>query len=174
MKESVKQILSSLGEDVAREGLLKTPARYAKFIQQFTREKQLDFNFTVFDSEGYDQMITVTSYFYSLCEHHLVPFFGMAYISYIPDKHIAGISKLPRTVDFFAGRLQNQERLTQQIADFLFKKLNPRGVGVRLEARHLCMEMRGVRKNNGYTKTTSLQGVYQNLEVKEEFLNECK
>lgn len=160
IEESIKVILRELGEDVEREGLKETPKRYAKAMVEFLTPKE--FNFTTFDAEGTDEMIIVTDIpFYSMCEHHLFPFFGVAHIAYIPNEKIVGISKLPRTVDLYAGRLQNQERITLQIAERLQKELSPKGVAVTLKARHMCMCMRGVKKENSYTTTSRMTGVFK-------------
>jgi GTP cyclohydrolase I len=129
-------------------------------------------NFTTFDSEGYDQMIVQTNIpFYSLCEHHIAPFFGEGHIAYIPDGKIVGLSKLARTLDEFSRRLQNQERITQQVAEFLVDKLNPKGVAVVIKAKHLCMEMRGVKKHDTYTTTSKMVGVFEDdINARNEFL----
>lgn len=143
----VHSILTELGEDVTREGLLDTPARYEKFITNWCKlQDEPDFNFTVFDSDGMDEMVIQKNIpFYSLCEHHLLPFFGTAIVAYIPSKSIVGLSKLARLVQFYASRPQNQERITKQVALYLQEQLEPLGVGVLLKARHMCMEMRGVQ-----------------------------
>lgn len=169
-EEAVKKLLLFYGEDITREGLMDTPKRYVKFFEEFLKPKE--FTFTTFENEGIDQMITqVDIPFYSFCEHHLAPFFGVAKVSYIPDKRIVGLSKLARCVDLYANRLQNQERITTQIAERIQKELQPLGVGVQLKARHFCMEMRGVKKHDTYTITTELLGIYREQKVKEEFLN---
>lgn len=168
-----QQILKHLGEDTSREGLIETPKRYIKFLNQFLNPAP--FNFTTFENEGTDEMITqVNIPFYSLCEHHIAPFFGTAVVSYIPDKKIVGLSKLARVVDLYANKLQNQERITTQIAERLQEELNPLGVGVQLKAQHLCMNMRGVKKHDTWTITTKLLGVYQDEKVKKEFLDSIK
>lgn len=157
--DNVKQLLRSLGEDVTREGLEETPRRYCQFLDEFINGEK-EWTFTTFAAEGAREMIVLQDIpFYSLCEHHLVPFFGTAIVGYIPNERIAGISKLARTVDHFAKRLQNQERITTQVADFLIEQLQPKGVGVIIKARHLCMEMRGVQKRGGETITSALRGV---------------
>lgn len=169
----VRAILSSLGHDVEREGLKDTPRRHCKLLAEFATPG--DFNFTTFDAEGYDEMIVQTDIvFYSLCEHHLVPFFGHAAVAYIPGKRIVGLSKLARTVDYFARRLQNQERITKQVADYLQEKLEPRGVAVSLRARHLCQEMRGVRKPDMFTTTTDLRGAFREGTCRNEFLQHIR
>jgi len=156
-------------DDIHREGLVDTPKRYIKFLHEFL--SPAPFNFTTFENEGNDQMITQSNiHFYSLCEHHLAPFFGKAKVSYIPDNKIVGLSKLARTVDWYARRFQNQERITQQIASRLMEELSPQGVGVQIEAHHLCMSMRGIQKPNAITRTTALKGIYLEQKVKDEFL----
>ena len=165
-----QEILKALGEDTTREGLLETPKRYIKFLKEFLEPKE--FKFTAFDAEGTDEMIIQTNIpFYSLCEHHIAPFFGVAAIAYIPNDKIVGLSKLARTVDLYANRLQNQERITTQIADRIQKELNPKGVGVHLKAQHLCMCMRGVKKHDTWTQTSKLLGNFKEDEkVRLEFL----
>jgi GTP cyclohydrolase IA len=153
---SVRTILQRF-DDPDREGLAETPHRYIKFLEEFLNPPE--FRFTTFDAEGYDEMIVQTNIpFYSLCEHHLAPFFGTGYIAYIPDKRIVGLSKLARVLDKFARRFQNQERITKQIAEFLNEQLQPKGVGVVLRAQHLCMSMRGVEKHDTWTTTSQLVG----------------
>jgi GTP cyclohydrolase I len=169
-----QQILEQLGEDVSREGLIETPKRYVKFMREFLEPKE--FNFTTFDAEGTDEMILQTNIpFYSLCEHHTAPFFGVAHIAYIPDKKIVGLSKLARTVDLYANRFQNQERITTQIAERLQKELSPLGVAVSLKAQHLCMCMRGVKKHDTWTITSKMLGAFKEDEkARNEFLNLIK
>lgn len=169
-----QQILEQLGEDVSREGLIETPKRYIKFMREFLEPKE--FNFTTFDAEGTDEMIFQTNIpFYSLCEHHTAPFFGVAHIAYIPDKKIVGLSKLARTVDLYANRFQNQERITTQIAERLQKELSPLGVAVSLKAQHLCMCMRGVKKHETWTITSKMLGAFkEDDKARNEFLNLIK
>ena len=169
-----QRILEHLGENVDREGLIDTPKRYIKFMREFLEPKS--FNFTSFDAEGTDEMIIQTNIpFYSLCEHHTAPFFGTADVAYIPDKRIVGLSKLARTVDLFANRFQNQERITTQIAEKINSELNPKGVAVHLKAQHLCMCMRGVKKHDTWTSTSKLIGLFkEDLNVRNEFLNLIK
>ena len=169
-----QQILEQLGEDVTREGLIETPKRYVKFMREFLEPKE--FNFTTFDAEGTDEMILQTNIpFYSLCEHHTAPFFGVAHIAYIPDKKIVGLSKLARTVDLYANRFQNQERITTQIAERLQKELSPLGVAVSLKAQHLCMCMRGVKKHDTWTITSKMLGAFkEDDKARNEFLNLIK
>jgi len=173
-QENFRQILEYLGEDTTREGLKETPKRYIKFLEEFLRPKE--FNFTTFDGEGADEMIIQTNIpFYSLCEHHTAPFFGVANVAYIPNKKIVGLSKLARCVDLYANRLQNQERITTQIAERLMNELNPLGVAVTLKAQHLCMCMRGVKKHDTWTMTSKMTGVFQtDLNARTEFLNLIK
>lgn len=169
-EELYSRLLFELGHEIEREGLLETPKRHVTFLQEFCDPPT--FKFTTFQSEGYDQMIIQKDIpFYSLCEHHVVPFFGTAVVAYVPKDRIVGLSKLARTVDLFARGLQNQERITEEVQAFLTHKLEPRGVAVRLTARHLCMEMRGVKKAGTETITTSLSGVFLEQEVREEFMS---
>ncbi len=159
-EQHFKQILKLLGEDVKREGLQETPKRYIKFMREFLKTKE--FKFTTFDAEGTDEMIVQTNIpFYSLCEHHVAPFFGVADVAYIPNDKIVGLSKLARCVDLYANKLQNQERITTQIAERLQNELNPKGVAVHLRAQHLCMCMRGVKKHDTWTSTSKLIGVFK-------------
>lgn len=169
-----QQILKQLGEDTSREGLIETPRRYIKFMREFLEPKE--FNFTSFDAEQTDEMIIQTNIpFYSLCEHHTAPFFGFANVAYIPNEKIVGLSKLARTVDLYANRFQNQERITTQIADRIQKELKPKGVAVTLKAQHLCMCMRGVKKHDTWTQTSKMLGVFKDdLNCRNEFLNLIK
>ena len=155
-----QQILAQLGEDTTREGLQETPKRYIKFMKEFLSPK--DFSFTKFDAEGSDEMIVVKDIpFYSMCEHHTAPFFGVANVAYIPDKEIAGLSKLARTVEMFSSRLQNQERITSQVAAKIEEELKPKGVAVSIKAQHLCMCMRGVKKPGSFTVTSKRLGLFK-------------
>lgn len=167
----VTKLLELLGEDPHREGLVHTPRRHITFLKQFTSPPEL--GFTTFAGEGYDEMIVQSNIqFYSLCEHHLIPFFGHGTIAYIPNKRIVGLSKLGRTLDFYARRLQNQERLTMQVADQIEQVLAPKGVAVLLTARHLCMEMRGIKKPGTVTTTSRMTGVFKSRpETRHEFLS---
>jgi GTP cyclohydrolase I len=169
-----QQILLALGEDPAREGLAETPKRYIKFMREFLEPKT--FNFTTFDAEGTDEMIIQTNIpFYSICEHHTAPFFGIANVAYIPNEKIVGLSKLARAVDLYANRFQNQERITTQIAERINSELSPKGVAVHLKAQHLCMCMRGVKKHDTWTSTSKLIGLFkEDLNVRNEFLNLIK
>jgi GTP cyclohydrolase I len=170
-EDAVKRILQCLGEDVNREGLKDTPKRYIKFLKEFTEPKE--FNFTTFDAEGTDEMIIQTNIpFYSLCEHHIAPFFGIANVAYIPNEKIVGLSKLARVVDLYANKLQNQERITTQIAERLMTELNPKGVAVQMKAQHLCMCMRGVKKHDTWTSTSKMIGLFKDdLNCRNEFLS---
>lgn len=156
----MKNLLANIGEDPDREGLVDTPRRYTQFLKTFCNSTPI--TYTTFNGEGYDEMIVQSNIsFYSLCEHHLVPFFGTGTIAYIPSERIVGLSKLARTLEHYAGRLQNQERITMQVAAKLEEVLQPKGVAVILEARHLCMEMRGIRKPGAHTTTSRLTGVFK-------------
>ena len=171
----VEGLLRHLGEDPRREGLLRTPERVVRSLGHLTSgyEEDIDelVNGAVF-SETYSELVVVTNIeFYSLCEHHLLPFFGQAHVGYVPDGRIIGLSKLPRIVDVFARRLQVQERLTEQVADCLMRALEPLGIAVLVEASHLCMMMRGVQKQNSRTVTSSMRGVLlDDQRTREEFL----
>lgn len=173
-KQAVVDLLQSIGQDTNREGLLDTPKRYVKFLKEFCNPEP--FELTTFENDGSNEMILVDNIpFFSLCEHHLAPFFGTASIAYIPNNKIVGLSKIPRTLDMFSRSPQNQERITKQIADFLMVNLNPKGVAVVLKARHLCVEMRGVRKHDTWTTTSAMKGVfYDELNCRQEFLNLIK
>ncbi len=152
-------LLDTLGEG-SREGLKDTPRRVADFWEEFLNPPEVDF--TTFDTDGADEMVVQKGVtFFSLCEHHLLPFFGTAAVAYVPGKRIVGISKLARCVEFYAHRLQNQERLTKQIAERIQKEIEPLGVGVVLRARHLCCEMRGARTHNAETVTSFLIGTFK-------------
>ena len=172
----VAQVLTALGEDPKREGLLQTPHRVAKAYEFLTEGYRQDvekvLNGAIF-SERYSEMVIVKEIdFFSLCEHHMLPFFGRAHIAYIPNGKIVGLSKIPRIVEVFSRRLQVQERLTQQIAQTLYDALNPDGVGVVMEARHMCMMMRGVEKQNSVATTSAMLGTFRDdVKTRAEFLN---
>ena len=168
--DMIAELLKSMDKEPGREGLRETPRRYQEFVEEFFADRP--FNLTVFDNEGYDEMVVQTNIaFYSLCEHHLLPFFGHGSIAYIPNKKIIGLSKLARTLEHFTHRLQTQERITTQVAEFLEEKLQPKGIGVVLTARHLCMEMRGVEKPGTHTTTSCLKGSFKaNASTRSEFL----
>lgn len=174
LKDSYRGIITAIGEDPEREGLQKTPERMAKAMQFLTQGYELDAK-AILDSakfaEDYNEMVIVKDIeLYSMCEHHLLPFFGKAHIAYIPNGYITGLSKLARVVDTFARRLQVQERLTHQILDVIQETLNPLGVGVVIEAQHLCMMMRGVQKQNSVTTTSAFSGQFMKNETRSEFL----
>ena len=175
MEDLIRQILGELGEDPSREGLEKTPERVAKAMRFFTSGYQQDpkevLGGAIF-KEAYDEMVVVRDIeVYSLCEHHMVPFYGKAHVAYVPDGKIVGLSKVARLVDVFARRLQVQERLTVQIAEALEEVLGPQGVGVVVEAAHLCMMMRGVGKQNSVTVTSCMRGCFRSDErTRSEFL----
>lgn len=174
----IKDLIKSIGEDPKREGLIGTPGRVSKSYKKLFGGYKEDPKklIRVFDNEGYNEMIIAKDIdFYSTCEHHMLPFVGKAYIGYIPDDKIIGLSKLPRLVEIFSRRLQNQERLTKQIADTLNNMLKPRGVGVVIKAEHLCMKARGVEKQNCVISTSSFTGLFiKKLNTRAEFLNLIK
>lgn len=169
-----KSILGLLGEDAGREGLLKTPERIAKAMQFLTKgyhEDPEQIISTAMFRENYRQMVIVKDIdFYSMCEHHMLPFFGKAHVAYIPNKYITGLSKIARIVEVYARRLQVQERLTSQIKDCLQKTLNPLGVMVVIEAQHMCMQMRGVEKQHSITTTSDFTGAFNEQKTREEFI----
>tara|TARA_Y100000590_G_scaffold175840_1_gene200958 strand:+ start:432 stop:1010 length:579 start_codon:yes stop_codon:yes gene_type:complete len=179
IKELTKKLLLEIGENPKREGLLNTPHRVAKawgFLSKgYKQDISALINNAIFKEE-YDQMVLVKDIeFYSMCEHHLLPFFGYAHIAYIPDGKIIGLSKIPRILDMFARRLQVQERMTQEVADMLNDKLNPKGVAVILEAQHMCMQMRGVEKKNSYMSTSAMHGIFRDDDkTRKEFLDIIK
>ena len=169
------QILTLLGEDPEREGLLKTPVRVAKAMQVLTRGYQMDAHKVLTDAlfrEDYSQMLIVKDIeFFSLCEHHMLPFYGKAHVAYIPNGYITGLSKIARVVDIYAHRLQVQERMTQQIKDCIQETLKPLGVMVVVEARHMCMQMRGIEKQNAITTTSDFSGAFNQSKTRQEFMN---
>jgi GTP cyclohydrolase I len=175
IEEAVREILLEIGEDPRREGLLRTPERMHRMWLELTCGYRVDpdrlINGAVFDV-GYSEMVVVKDIgFYSLCEHHMLPFFGTVAVGYLPRGRVIGLSKIPRVVEMFARRLQVQERMTQQIADFLQERLNPYGVGVVVEAQHLCMAMRGVRKEGATMVTSSVLGTFRTTkETRDEFM----
>jgi GTP cyclohydrolase I len=169
------EVLKQIGEKPEREGLLKTPERVAKAMLYLTQGYDLDakeiLNSAMFKEE-YSQMVIVKDIeVYSMCEHHMLPFFGKAHVAYIPNGHVVGLSKIPRVVDVFARRLQVQERLTNEIRDCIQDTLNPWGVGIVIECRHLCMSMRGVQKQNSVTTTSAFTGEFLKEKTRTEFLN---
>lgn len=174
IEKSINDLLKLIGENPNREGLLNTPERVAKSYETLFSGYNKDPKnlLTVFDGEDYDEMIVVKDIeFYSICEHHMLPFFGKIHIGYIPNGKIIGLSKLPRLVELFSRRLQNQERLTSQVANTLQELLNPRGVGVVCEAQHFCMMARGIEKQNSKVSTSTLTGPFKkNMNTRNEFL----
>ena len=176
IQKLIKELLIQIGEDPNREGIAKTPERVAKaweFLSKgYDQDLESIINNAIF-TEDYDEMVTIKDIdFFSLCEHHLLPFFGKAHVAYIPDGKIVGLSKIPRIVEMFSRRLQVQERMTQQIAETLNKVLHPKGVAVVLEGAHMCMQMRGVEKQNSYATTSSMTGLFRkDSRTREEFLN---
>ena len=172
----IKKLLDKIGEDSSREGLLKTPKRVAKSWEFLTKGYHTNIkevvNGAIFH-EKYDEMVTINNIdFYSICEHHLIPFFGKAHVAYIPDGKVVGLSKVPRIIEVFSRRLQLQERMTQQIANTLNDVLSPKGVAVVLEAQHMCMQMRGVEKQNSHATTSFMTGLFREDErTRKEFLD---
>ncbi len=169
-----ESIISILGEDVNRQGLQKTPERVAKAMQFLTQGYQINpeeiLRSALFD-EDYSEMVIVKDIeVYSMCEHHMIPFFGKAHVAYIPQGQICGLSKIPRVIDAFSRRLQVQERLTMEIRDCIQNVLNPLGVAVVLECHHLCMQMRGVQKQNSVTTTSAFTGEFENITTRQEFI----
>lgn len=175
VENAVTQILAAVGEDPQREGLKRTPKRiarmYAELLSGYYTDPQSLVNDAIFEVK-YDEMVLVRDIeFYSLCEHHMLPFLGRVHVAYIPDGKVLGLSKIPRIVDLFARRLQVQERMTRQIADFVRDLLKPQGVAVVVEALHLCMSMRGVQKHNARMTTSAMHGAFRaNLATRQEFL----
>ncbi|MEK9740110.1 MAG: GTP cyclohydrolase I FolE [Flavobacteriaceae bacterium] len=175
IKSNYEEIIDLLGEDKDREGLLKTPERASKAMKFLTEGYEKDpkqiLQSAMFEEEYNEMVIVKDIELYSLCEHHMLPFFGKAHIAYIPKGHIVGLSKIPRVVDVFARRLQVQERLTEQILDCINDTLKPDGVAVVIEASHMCMMMRGVQKQNSTTTTSGFRGSFKNTDTRNEFLN---
>lgn len=174
LKLIYSDLLSVVGEDTERDGLKLTPHRVARSMQFLLQGYEQDpdeiLQAALFD-ENYSEMVIVKDIeLYSMCEHHMIPFFGKAHIAYVPDKKIVGLSKLPRIVDVFARRLQVQERLTNQILSALDRNLKPQGVAVVIEAQHMCMMMRGVQKQNSITTTSAFTGIFEKMETRSEFL----
>ena len=175
LAQNYKSIIDGLGEDVTREGLEKTPERAAKAMQFLTHGYSLDpleiLKSALF-TEDHSQMIVVKNIeVYSMCEHHMLPFFGKAHIAYIPNGKIVGLSKIPRIVDAYARRMQVQERLTDQIKDCIQEALQPLGVAVVIEAQHMCMQMRGIEKQNSFTTTSSFTGAFEKNKTRKEFIS---
>jgi len=175
LSNNYKTIIENLGEDVTREGLEKTPERVAKAMQYLTHGYGLDpleILKTALFTEDHQQMIVVKDIeVYSMCEHHMLPFFGKAHVAYIPNGKIVGLSKIPRIVDAFARRMQVQERLTDQIKDCIQAALEPLGVAVVIEAQHMCMQMRGIQKQNSVTTTSSFTGAFEKDKTRKEFIS---
>jgi len=178
IEKLIAKLLREIGEDASREGLKETPQRVAKSFEKLFSGYKKDPRKIIkeFDSEKYDQMIICKKIdFFSTCEHHLLPFFGKVSIGYIPQKKIVGLSKLPRLVEVFSRRMQNQERLTKQIANTLTDLIHPLGVGVIIEAKHLCVMSRGVEKQNAIMTTSSFTGIFKkNIKTRNEFLDLVK
>ena len=179
LSSNYKEVIENLGEDPNREGLLKTPERVGKAMQFLTQgydQNPQEILKSAMFAEKYDEMVIVKDIeLYSLCEHHMLPFFGKCHIAYIPNGHIVGLSKFPRMVDAFSRRLQVQERLTDQIRDCLQETLNPQGVAVCIEAQHLCMQMRGVQKQNSTTTTSAFSGAFMEEDItRQEFMSLVK
>ncbi len=174
IKSHLSEVINLLGEDTQREGLVKTPERASKAMKFLTQGYEMDPKQILQSAmfrEDYNEMVIVKDIeLYSLCEHHMLPFFGKAHIAYIPNGHIVGLSKLPRVVDVFSRRLQVQERLTEQILNCINETLQPQGVAVVIEASHMCMMMRGVQKQNSTTTTSGFRGAFKETETRNEFL----
>jgi len=174
VKDRFSKIIGEIGEDIDREGLVKTPERAAKamlFLTQGYQQDAAEILKGAMFKEDYDDMVIIKDIeLYSLCEHHMLPFFGKAHVAYIPNGHIVGLSKIPRIVDVFARRLQVQERLTHDILECLNNTLKPKGVAVVIEASHMCMMMRGVQKQNSVTTTSAFTGQFEKIETRNEFL----
>jgi GTP cyclohydrolase I len=173
MQEIIRQLLTALGEDPMREGLLNTPKRVENALQFLTSGYEADvdsvLNNALFTVDYTEMVIVKDIDFYSLCEHHLLPFFGRCHVAYIPSDKVVGLSKIPRLVEIFSRRLQVQERLTNQIAETIREKINPLGVGVVMEATHLCMSMRGIQKSGSTTVTSAVRGLFRrNIATREE------
>jgi len=174
VKSRYSSIINEIGEDLTRDGLVKTPERAAKamlFLTQGYKQDAVEILKGAMFKESYNEMVIIKDIeMYSLCEHHMLPFFGKAHIAYIPNGHIVGLSKIPRVVDVFARRLQVQERLTNDILECLNNTLKPQGVAVVIEASHMCMMMRGVQKQNSVTTTSGFRGKFEKIETRNEFL----
>ena len=176
IEEITKQLLKEIGEDPNREGLIKTPHRVSKawgfFSKGYKEDLDVIINDAIFEEDARDMVIVRDVEFFSLCEHHLIPFFGKAHVGYIPDGNVIGLSKIPRIIDMYAQRLQVQERLTHQIENALNNVLDPKGVAVVMEGRHMCMQMRGVEKQNSLATTSSMLGKFRESDrTRSEFLS---
>jgi GTP cyclohydrolase I len=176
ISDAAREILIALGENPEREGLVRTPQRvgkaYAELMDGYTKDPEKLINGALFSVE-YDQMVVVNDIeFYSMCEHHMLPFFGHAHVAYLPHGKVIGLSKIPRIVDMFAHRLQVQERMTQQIAELINQQIHPQGVAVVIEAQHMCMTMRGIKKQEATMTTSAMLGAFKDqLDTRLEFLN---
>jgi GTP cyclohydrolase I len=174
-EDSVKNMLEIIGEDVNRDGLVKTPERVFRSFKFLTsgydQNPQDILNEALFESTNNEMVLIKDIEFYSMCEHHILPIIGRAHVAYIPNGKVVGLSKIPRMVDVFARRLQIQEQMTEQIADALIDAINPKGVGVVIQARHMCMEMRGVQKAHSLTTTSALRGLFMKRKTRSEFLD---
>jgi len=172
---ATKMILEAIKEDPNREGLVKTPKRVAKAFEEicsgYFKDPKEVLNDALFESTNNEMVVVRNIEFYSMCEHHILPFFGRVHVAYIPDKKVVGLSKIPRMVEVFARRLQIQEQLTEQIADAIMEVVQPKGVGVVIHARHMCMEMRGVKTKHSYTSSSALRGIFLEEKTREEFFN---
>lgn len=174
IEQNVTEIIKTIGEDPSREGLVKTPERvakaYAYIFGGYDKDPKAVINDALFESKSSEMVVVRDIEFYSMCEHHMLPFFGRVHVAYIPNGKVVGLSKIPRVVDIFARRLQIQEQLTEQIADALMNAINPKGIGVVTSARHMCMEMRGVEKMHSSTTTSALRGLFlKDAKTREEF-----
>jgi len=176
--ENIKSILESIGEDINREGLIDTPNRIYKAYKQMFNGYKKDpkelLQKSLFKSNNENMVVVSDIDFFSTCEHHMLPMIGKAFVAYVPNEKVVGLSKIPRLVNLYASRLQIQENMTEQIASSLMEYINPKGVGVVVKARHLCMEMRGVNKVGSNTTTFSYKGIFDNLNVRQEFLSQIK
>jgi len=175
IEKATENILQAIGENPNRDGLIKTPKRVAKAFEEicsgYFKDPKEVLNDALFDSTNNEMVIVRDIEFYSMCEHHILPFFGRVHVAYIPDKKVVGLSKIPRMVEVFARRLQIQEQLTEQIADAIMDVVKPKGVGVVIHARHMCMEMRGVKTKHSYTSSSALRGVFLEEKTRNEFFN---
>jgi GTP cyclohydrolase I len=175
IEKAALEILKAIGEDPNREGLIKTPKRVARAFEEicsgYFKDPKEVLNDALFESTNNEMVVVRDIEFYSMCEHHILPFFGRVHVAYIPDKKVVGLSKIPRMVEVFARRLQIQEQLTEQIADAIMDVVKPKGVGVVIHARHMCMEMRGVKSKYSYTSTSALRGIFLEEKTREEFFN---
>lgn len=174
LQNNFREIINAFDTNSKREGLEDTPKRYLKFLNEFCNPEPFDF--TVFESEGYDEMIIESNIpFFSLCEHHTCPFFGVGHIAYIPNNKVVGISKLARALDWHSRGFQNQERITKQVCELIEEELKPKGVAVLLKAQHTCMSMRGIKKHDTWTITSALRGAFKNdISCRNEFLSLIK